>query len=422
MTRPKYIASCSGGKDSVATLLLAAQHNEPLDEAVFSEVMFDKDTSGEVPEHRDFIYDWLKPFCEKELGLKFTILHADKTYDEVFHHVITRGPHKGEVRGFAWAGMCAVNRDCKIPPVRKYNAALSPDTVSYVGIAEDEPKRLARLDGVKKVSLLAKYGMTEEQMIDSYKKLAAKGAKNFGIHAFLASNTISDAYYPELAGILFQLAVRVQKATGVHIAYINLSGGVGIPYRPEQTENDIMAIGEGVRKKFEEILVPAGMGDVSIFTEMGRFTTGPYGALVATAIHEKHIYKEYIGLDACAANLMRPAMYGAYHHITVLGKEDAPHDHKYDVVGGLCENNDKFAIDRMLPKIDIGDIVYIHDTGAHGSAMGYNYNGKLRSAEVLLCEDGSHRLIRRAETPRDYFATLDFLPFMKPLLGEYNDD
>ena len=194
----------------------------------------------------------------------------------------------------------------------------------------------------------AKYGMTEEQMIDSYKKLMAKGAKNFGIHAFLASNTISDAYYPELAGILFQLAVRVQKATGAHIGYINLSGGVGIPYRPDQTENDIMAIGEGVRRKFEEILVPAGMGDVAIFTEMGRFTTGPYGALVATAIHEKHIYKEYIGLDACAANLMRPAMYGAYHHITVLGKENAPCDHKYDVVGGLCENNDKFAIDRML--------------------------------------------------------------------------
>ena len=268
----------------------------------------------------------------------------------------------------------------------------------------------------------AKYGMTEEQMIDSYKKLMQKGAKQFGIHAFLASNTISDAYYPELAGILFQLAVRVQQATGAHISYINLSGGVGIPYRPEQTENDIMAIGEGVRKKFEEILVPAGMGDVAIFSEMGRFTTGPYGALVSTVIHEKHIYKEYIGLDACAANLMRPAMYGAYHHITVLGKENAPCDHKYDVVGGLCENNDKFAIDRMLPKIDIGDIVYIHDTGAHGSAMGYNYNGKLRSAEVLLCEDGSHRLIRRAETPRDYFATLDFLPFMKPLLGEYNDD
>ena len=264
----------------------------------------------------------------------------------------------------------------------------------------------------------AKYGMTEQQMIDSYKKLMQKGAKQFGIHAFLASNTISDAYYPELAGILFQLAVRVQQATGAHISYINLSGGVGIPYRPEQTENDIMAIGEGVRKKFEEILVPAGMGDVAIFSEMGRFTTGPYGALVSTVIHEKHIYKEYIGLDACAANLMRPAMYGAYHHITVLGKENEPCDHKYDVVGGLCENNDKFAVDRMLPKIDIGDILYIHDTGAHGSAMGYNYNGKLHCAEVLLCEDGSHRLIRRAQTPRDYFATLDFLPFMKPLFED----
>jgi diaminopimelate decarboxylase len=255
-------------------------------------------------------------------------------------------------------------------------------------------------------------------MIESYRKLMKKGAKNFGIHSFLASNTISDAYYPELAGILFQLAVRIHEATGAHIAYINLSGGVGIPYRPDQTENDIMAIGEGVRQKFEEILVPAGMGDVSIFTEMGRFMTGPYGALVTTAIHEKHIYKEYIGVDACAANLMRPAMYGAYHHVTVLGKEDAVCDHKYDVVGGLCENNDKFAVDRMLPKIDIGDILYIHDTGAHGFAMGYNYNGKLRSAEVLLHEDGSHELIRRAETARDYFATLDFSPFMKDLTEE----
>ena len=261
----------------------------------------------------------------------------------------------------------------------------------------------------------AKYGMTEEQMIDSFRRLKKMGAKHFGIHAFLASNTISNAYYPALAGILFQLAVRVAKAADVHIAAINLSGGVGIPYRPGQPENDILAIGEGVRQKFEEILVPAGMDDVAIFTEMGRFTTGPYGALVATAIHEKHIYKEYIGLDACAANLMRPAMYGAYHHITVLGKQYAPHDHKYDVTGGLCENNDKFAVDRMLPKIDIGDILYIHDTGAHGSAMGYNYNGKLRSAEVLLREDGSHELIRRAETPRDYFATLDSTPWWKTL-------
>ena len=253
----------------------------------------------------------------------------------------------------------------------------------------------------------AKYGMTEEQMIDSYKKLMAKGAKNFGIHAFLASNTISDDYYPTLAGELFELAVEENRCDQFEIAFINLSGGIGIPYRPDQTENDIMAIGEGVRRKFEEILVPAGMGDVAIFTEMGRFTTGPYGALVATAIHEKHIYKEYIGLDACAANLMRPAMYGAYHHITVLGKENAPCDHKYDVTGSLCENNDKFAIDRMLPKIDIGDYMAIHDTGAHGFAMGYNYNGKLKSAELLLKEDGSVELIRRAETPKDYFATFD---------------
>lgn len=268
----------------------------------------------------------------------------------------------------------------------------------------------------------AKYGMTEQQMIESFRALAKMGAKDFGIHAFLASNTISNEYYPELAAILFRLAVRVQQAAGVHIGYVNLSGGVGIPYRPDQTENDILAIGEGVRRKFEEILVPAGMGDVKIFTEMGRFATGPYGALVATAIHEKHIYKEYIGLDACAADLMRPAMYGAYHHITVLGKQYAPHDHKYDIAGGLCENNDKFAVDRMLPKIDIGDLLYIHDTGAHGAAMGYNYNGKLRCAEVLLCEDGSHRLIRRAETPRDYFATLDCTPFAAALAGQMDEE
>ena len=268
----------------------------------------------------------------------------------------------------------------------------------------------------------AKYGMTEQQMIDSFRALAKMGAKDFGIHAFLASNTISNEYYPELAAILFRLAVRVQQAAGVHIGYVNLSGGVGIPYRPDQTENDILAIGEGVRRKFEEILVPAGMGDVKIFTEMGRFATGPYGALVATAIHEKHIYKEYIGLDACAADLMRPAMYGAYHHITVLGKQYAPHDHKYDIAGGLCENNDKFAVDRMLPKIDIGDLLYIHDTGAHGAAMGYNYNGKLRCAEVLLCEDGSHRLIRRAETPRDYFATLDCTPFAAALAEQMDEE
>ena len=253
----------------------------------------------------------------------------------------------------------------------------------------------------------AKYGMTRPQLTEAYRKLMSKGVKHFGLHAFLASNTVANEYYPVLARLLFQTAVELHEETGAHIAFINLSGGVGIPYRPEQNANDIMAIGEGVRKAYEEVLVPAGMGDVAIYTEMGRFVMGPYGCLVAKCLHHKHTHKEYVGLDACAANLMRPAMYGTYHHITVLGKEDAPCDHKYDVTGGLCENNDKFAIDRMLPEIDDGDYLVIHDTGAHGFAMGYNYNGKLRSAEVLLREDGTTELIRRAETPEDYFATLD---------------
>lgn len=251
----------------------------------------------------------------------------------------------------------------------------------------------------------AKYGFTTDQLYEGFKKLKAMGAKNFGIHAFLASNTISNDYYPTLAGILFKLAVNLRDKTGCHISFINLSGGVGVPYRPEQPKNDILAIGAGVKAQYEEILVPAGMGDVSIFTEMGRFMLAPYGGLVTKAVHEKHTYKEYIGVDACAANLMRPAMYGAYHHITVMGKENAPCDHKYDVVGCLCENNDKFAIDRMLPEIEKGDLLFIHDTGAHGHAMGYQYNGRLRSAELLLQEDGNVRLIRRAETPEDYFAT-----------------
>ena len=252
----------------------------------------------------------------------------------------------------------------------------------------------------------AKYGFTREQLFEGFKKLKAMGAKNFGIHAFLASNTISNDYYPALAAILFRLAVELQQATGCHIGFINLSGGIGVPYLPDQPENNIAIIGEAVRQQYEQILVPAGMGDVAIYAELGRFMLAPYGALVTRATHEKHIYKEYIGVDACAANLMRPAMYGAYHHITVLGKENAPCDHKYDVVGGLCENNDKFAIDRMLPKIDMGDLLFIHDTGAHGFSMGYQYNGRLRSAELLLEKDGSVELIRRAETPDDYFATL----------------
>lgn len=254
----------------------------------------------------------------------------------------------------------------------------------------------------------AKYGMTREQLTEAYKRLMAKGVKHFGLHAFLASNTVTNDYYPELARILFKVAVELKEETGASIEFINLSGGVGIAYRPGQPQNDIMEIGEGVRRAYEEVLVPAGMGNVRLYTEMGRYMLAPYGALVSRVIHQKHIYKEYIGLDACAANLMRPAIYGAYHHISVMGKENAPCDHKYDVTGGLCENNDKFAIDRMLPEINIGDLVFIHDAGAHGFAMGYNYNGKMRSAELLLKEDGSVEMIRRAETPADYFATFDF--------------
>ncbi len=253
----------------------------------------------------------------------------------------------------------------------------------------------------------AKYGFTTEQLFEGFRILKERGVRHFGIHAFLASNTVTNEYYPALARTLFEVAVKLRNETGADIRFINLSGGIGIPYRPDQEPNDIRAIGEGVRKVYEEVLVPAGMGDVAIYTELGRFMMGPYGQLVVKAIHEKHTHKEYVGVDACAVNLMRPAMYGAYHHITVLGKEDAPCDHQYDITGSLCENNDKFAVDRMLPKIDMGDYLVIHDTGAHGFSMGYNYNGKLKSAELLLKEDGSVQLIRRAETPKDYFATFD---------------
>ena len=264
----------------------------------------------------------------------------------------------------------------------------------------------------------AKYGMTTDQLFRAFWILKEKGVENFGIHSFLVSNAVTNNYYPMLAKLLFELAVALKKEVGVHISFINLSGGIGIPYRPGQEPNDIFAIGEGVRKAYEDVLVPAGMGDVALYTEMGRYVTGPFGALVTRAINEKHIMKEYIGVDACAVNLMRPAMYGAYHHITVMGKEDAPLTNLYDITGSLCENNDKFAIDRMLPKIDMGDLLYIHDTGAHGFAMGYNYNGKLKSAEVLLHEDGSFDMIRRAETPADYFATFSNLPVFEQLMAE----
>ena len=254
----------------------------------------------------------------------------------------------------------------------------------------------------------AKYGFTREQLTEGFRQLLDLGVKHFGLLAFLASNTTDDTYYPTLARRLFETAVELRDELGADITFINLSGGIGIPYRPYEKETDIRYIGRGVEKAYRNIIEPAGM-KVAIFTELGRYITGPFGYLVTHAVHKKFTYKKYIGLDACACNLMRPAMYGAYHHITVMGKETAPLTQLYDVVGSLCENNDKFAIDRPLPKIDIGDTVVIHDTGAHGYSMGYNYNGKLRSAELLLKPDGSAQLIRRAETPADYFATFDFM-------------
>ena len=264
----------------------------------------------------------------------------------------------------------------------------------------------------------AKYGMSEEQMTEAFRELKSKGAKHFGIHAFLASNTVTNDYYPQLAEELFSLAVRLKKKLDVDVRFINLSGGVGVAYKPDQTPNDIFKIGEGVHQVYDRILKPEGMDDIAIYTEMGRFMLGPYGALVTKAVHEKKTYKDYIGCDACASNLMRPMMYGAYHHITVLGKEDQPCDHVYDVTGALCENSDKFAVDRKLPKISLGDYLYIHDTGAHDHSMGYQYNGRLRSAEILLHPDGSFDMIRRAETTDDYFATLDFCEVGKKLLKQ----
>ena len=262
----------------------------------------------------------------------------------------------------------------------------------------------------------AKYGMTKEQIFAAYAVMKAKGVKEFGMHAFLSSNTLSDDYYPMLAKKLFKLAVKIKDQVGVKISFINLSGGIGIPYNPHDEACDIYAIGQGVKEVYDEILVPAGMGDVKLCTELGRYMMAPYGALVTKAINEKHTHKDYIGVDACAVDLMRPAMYGAYHHITVLGKEEAKRTEFYDVTGSLCENNDKFAVNRKLPAIDMGDILFIHDTGAHGYAMGYNYNGKLKHAEILLKEDGSFEMIRRAENEKDYFATFDCFDIYEKLI------
>ena len=254
----------------------------------------------------------------------------------------------------------------------------------------------------------AKYGMTREQLSEAVQRLKSLGAEEFGLHAFLVSNTTDDDYYPALARKLFKTAVELQQETGARFTFVNLSGGIGIPYRPYEKETDIRYIGDEVKRQYDNIVAPSGL-KLRIFTELGRYITGPFGYLVTRAIHKKETHKKYIGVDACACNLMRPAMYGAYHHITVMGKENDPLTNVYDVVGSLCENNDKFAIDRPLPRTEPGDLLVIHDTGAHGFSMGYNYNGKLRSAELLLKSDGSVQQIRRAETPEDYFGTLDIL-------------
>ena len=254
----------------------------------------------------------------------------------------------------------------------------------------------------------AKYGLTREQLFEGYRRAQQLGVKRFGLHTMVISAELRTEAFLLTARIMFELAAELQERLGIHIEFINLGGGFGIPYRPEESPVDYAAVGAGIARLYSEIMVPAGLGDVGIRTESGRAMTGDAGWLVSTVLHEKDTYKHYIGLDSCMANLMRPALYGAYHHITVLGKEDAPADHVYDITGSLCENNDKFAIDRALPKIDIGDIVIIHDTGAHGSAMGFNYNGKLWCAELLRRMDGSIELIRRAQTLDDYFATLKY--------------
>ena len=252
----------------------------------------------------------------------------------------------------------------------------------------------------------SKYGWTREQLPQGLLRLKAMGAKRFGLHAFLASNTTDNAYYPRLAGILFDLGAELSQRCGMALAFVNLSGGIGIPYLPSAAPPDIAWIGEGVRREYTRVFGDPAKAQVQIKAELGRYMTGPFGWLLTHAVHEKKIYKDYIGVDACAAHLIRPAMYGAYHHIHVCGKRNAPADRVYDVAGCLCENNDKFAIDRALPEISPGDLLVIHDTGAHGHAMGYQYNGRLRSAEVLYTEGGEFRLIRRAETPEDYFSTL----------------
>jgi diaminopimelate decarboxylase len=265
----------------------------------------------------------------------------------------------------------------------------------------------------------AKYGLMEAQLFDAYRLARESGAKRFGLHTMVASNELNGDFFVETAQMVFDLAVRLLRDTGIRLEFVNLGGGIGIPYRPEQQPVDLARVGAGVQRLYDQMIVSAGLHPLKVLMENGRMITGPHGFLVTTAIHHKHIYRNYVGVDACMSNLMRPGMYNAYHHISVVGKDESPDDQIVDVVGSLCENNDKFAVNRPLPKVDRGDLLVIHDAGAHGHSMGFQYNGKLRSAELLLQQDGNVRMIRRAETLDDYFATLDFAQF--PASGKLKD-
>ncbi|MGI5921308.1 MAG: diaminopimelate decarboxylase family protein [Syntrophomonadaceae bacterium] len=308
---------------------------------------------------------------------------------------------------------------------KELGAVINLDDISHIEFLEEcaglpelisfryNPGPLRGGNAIIGVPQEAKYGFTREQIIEGYQIVRNKGVKRFGLHTMVVSNELDPYSFVGTAEMLFDLVVEIYETTGIKIEFVNFGGGIGIPYRPQEKPVDLDLISREIRRAYEEKIKGAGLHPLRITMELGRYITGPYGYLVSTVLHKKAIYKNYVGLDACMANLMRPGMYGAYHHITVLGKENWPLDHVYDVTGSLCENNDKFAIDRKLPEITPGDIVVIHDTGAHGHAMGFNYNGKLRSAELLLRPNGEVKLIRRAETLEDYFATLDFAGLAK---------
>jgi len=303
---------------------------------------------------------------------------------------------------------------------RELNAMINLDDISHIPFLEKNggipeiisvrynPGKLREGSFIMGSPENAKYGFTREQVLRGLSELRQKGSRRFGLHTFVASNELNPDYFVNTADMLFDLALEIQEKVGIRVEFVNMSGGIGIPYKPDQKKVDLGYVGDEIRKKYQAKIRNSGLHSVSIFTECGRAMTGPSGYLVSRVLHKKEIYKTHIGLDACMANLMRPGMYGAYHHITVAGKEDRKPDHVYDVTGSLCESIDRFAVDRLLPEIEIGDLVVIHDTGAHGHAMGFNYNGKLRSRELLLRQDGQVVEIRRAETVVDHFATLNF--------------